>query len=96
MNSVAVGKSIKSAVFVYLIFVKDKSAESLVELNNAENQKLQFLNQFQDCFSDALPGELPPERPEDHGIDLIPGSEPLNRPPYRVSAAQREEILTQI
>ena len=70
--------------------------DSFAEFNNAENQKLRFLEQFQDCFFDALLGELPPERPEDHGIDLIPSSEPPNRPPYRVRVAQREEILTQV
>ena len=92
----AVGKSIKSVVSVFLIFVRDKPEDSFIEFNNAKNQKLQFLNQFQDCFSDALLGELPHERPEDHGIDLILGSELPNRPPYRVSTAQREEILTQV
>ena len=32
VNSVAVGKSIKNAVFVYLFFVKDKLANSLINL----------------------------------------------------------------
>ncbi|MCO5548469.1 hypothetical protein L7F22_001927 [Adiantum nelumboides] len=39
---------------------------------------------------------LPPERPEDHAIDLVPGSSPPNRPPYRVSAAQQKEIMSQV
>ena len=39
---------------------------------------------------------LPPERPEDHAIDLVPGCSPPNRPPYRVSAAQQKEIMSQI
>ncbi|MCO5571109.1 hypothetical protein L7F22_024841 [Adiantum nelumboides] len=43
-----------------------------------------------------LPGQLPPERPEDHNIDLIPGSAAPNKPPYRVSAAQQEEIMMQV
>ena len=94
VNGVALGNSIKSFVSVYLVFVKDKPVHSFAEFNNAENQKLQFLEQFQDCFFDALPGELPLERPKDHGIDLSLGSEPPNRPPYKVSAAQRKEILT--
>ncbi|MCO5563142.1 hypothetical protein L7F22_016778 [Adiantum nelumboides] len=40
--------------------------------------------------------QLTPERPEDHNIDLIPGSATPNKPPYRVSAAQQEEIMTQV
>ena len=52
VNSVAVGKSIKSAISAYLIFVKDKP--SFIEFNYAKIQKLQFLNQFQDCFFRCL------------------------------------------
>ncbi|MCO5570352.1 hypothetical protein L7F22_024072 [Adiantum nelumboides] len=37
-----------------------------------------------------------PARPEDHTIDLIPGSTPPNRPPYRVSRASNEEIMNQV
>ncbi|MCO5570274.1 hypothetical protein L7F22_023993 [Adiantum nelumboides] len=44
-----------------------------------------------------IPKELPPSHGEDdHKIELIPGSSPPNRPPYRVSYAQQEEILTQV
>ena len=32
VNSVAIGKSIKNAIFVYLIFVKDKPTNSLINL----------------------------------------------------------------
>ncbi|MCO5554277.1 hypothetical protein L7F22_007805 [Adiantum nelumboides] len=39
--------------------------------------------------------ELLPERSEDHRIDVVPGSSPLNRPPYRVSAAQQKKITSQ-
>ena len=43
-----------------------------------------------------MPAELPPERPEDHAIDLVPGSTPPNRPPYRVSTAQQQEIMSRV
>ena len=56
-----------------------------------------FLKQYQDCFADSLPSELPPARGQnDRRIDLIPGSVPPNGPPYRVSRAQQEEIMTQV
>ena len=51
---------------------------------------------FDDCFADELPSELPPARPEDHTIMLIPGSTPPNHPPYRVSLMQQEEIMKQV
>ena len=41
--------------------------------------------------------EIPPSREEDdHPIDLIPRSSPPNKPPYRVSWAQQEEIRRQV
>ena len=69
-----------------------------LEVNSThEGKQDEFLKQYQDCFADSLPSELPPERgTDDHRIDLIPGSAPTNRPPYRVSRAQQEEIMTQV
>ncbi|MCO5582972.1 hypothetical protein L7F22_036877 [Adiantum nelumboides] len=47
--------------------------------------------------SNDIPGELPPKRgDDDHMIELIPGSSPPNKPPYRVSQAQQEEIMRQV
>ncbi|MCO5582304.1 hypothetical protein L7F22_036196, partial [Adiantum nelumboides] len=48
-------------------------------------------------FIDNIPGELPPKRgDDDHAIELIPGSSPPSKPPYRVSQAQQEEIRRQV
>ncbi|MCO5574663.1 hypothetical protein L7F22_028453 [Adiantum nelumboides] len=41
-------------------------------------------------------GELPPKRGDDHRIDLISGNSPPNKPLYRVSQAQQEDILSQV
>ena len=46
----------------------------------------EFLHSFNSCFADEIPNKLPPSRGEDdHSIDLVPGSSPPNKPPYRVS-----------
>ena len=47
------------------------------------------------CFVRTLYlGELPPSRGEDdHRIDLIPGTTPPNKPSYKVSLPQQEEII---
>ncbi|MCO5601422.1 hypothetical protein L7F22_055543 [Adiantum nelumboides] len=56
-----------------------------------------FLNQFQDVFIDDIPGELPPKRgDDDHTIELLPGSSLPNKPPYKVSQAQQEEITRKV
>ncbi|MCO5607614.1 hypothetical protein L7F22_061811 [Adiantum nelumboides] len=98
----AFDKSIKSSIFVYMIFVKDSLSDvNKTQVNESGLQEdlelSKFLNQFQDVFIDDILGELPPKRgDDDHVIELIPGSSPPNKPPYRVSQAQQEEIMRQV
>ena len=65
-------------------------------MNVLDQETLEFLQQFKDYFSEALLGDIPPEREEDHAIMEIPGSSPLNRALYRVSAAHQEETMSQV
>ncbi|MCO5557612.1 hypothetical protein L7F22_011178 [Adiantum nelumboides] len=102
VNDQAFDKSIKSSVSAYMIFVKD-SLNGVDETQVNENgmqvdlELTNFLNQFQDVFIDDIPGELPPKRgDDDHMIELIPKSSPPNKPPYRFSKAQQEEIMRQV
>ncbi|MCO5561720.1 hypothetical protein L7F22_015343 [Adiantum nelumboides] len=102
INDQAFDKSIKSSIFAYMIFVKD-SLNGINETRLNENgiqedfDLSNFLNQFQDVFIDDILGELPPKRgDDDHMIELLPGSSPPNKPQYRVSQAQQEEIMRQV
>ena len=62
-----------------------------------ELEMSKLLREFQDIFMDDIPSEMLPSRGmDDHNIELIPGSTPPNKPPYRVSQAQQEEILQQL
>ncbi|MCO5554217.1 hypothetical protein L7F22_007745 [Adiantum nelumboides] len=98
----AFDKSIKSSISVYMIFVKDSLSDvNKTQVNESglkEDLELsKFLNQFQDVFIDDILGEFSPKRgDDDHAIELIPGSSPPNKPPYRVSQAQQEEIMRQV
>ncbi|MCO5582345.1 hypothetical protein L7F22_036239 [Adiantum nelumboides] len=102
VNDQAFDKSIRSYVSTYMIFVKD-SLNGVDETQVNENgmqvdlELSNFLNQFQDVFIDDIPGESPLKRgDDDHMIELIPRSSPPNKPPYRVSQAQQEEIMIQV
>ncbi|MCO5606060.1 hypothetical protein L7F22_060247 [Adiantum nelumboides] len=86
----------KQHISTYLIYVKEKDETESSNLSSLDVSRRAFLDEYADCFLEALPGQLSPERPEDHSIDLIPGSAAPNKPPYRVSAAQQEEIMTQV
>ena len=50
---------------------------------------------FPDVFPDELPG-LPPVREIEFKIDLIPGTNPISIPPYRLAPAELEELRKQI
>ncbi|MCO5599007.1 hypothetical protein L7F22_053106 [Adiantum nelumboides] len=102
VNDQAFDKSIKSPIFAYMIFVKDSlNGVNETQVNESGMQEdlelSNFLDQFQDVFIDDIPKELPPKRgDDDHMIELIPGSSPPNKPPYKVSQAQQEEIMRQV
>ncbi|MCO5587665.1 hypothetical protein L7F22_041616 [Adiantum nelumboides] len=85
-----------------MIFVKDSLSDvNKTQVNESGSQEdlelSKFLNQFQDVFIDDIPGELPPKQgDDDHAFDLILGSSPPDKPPYKVSQAQQEEIMRQV
>ncbi|MCO5587770.1 hypothetical protein L7F22_041722 [Adiantum nelumboides] len=93
---------VKSSIFAYMIVVKDSlNGVNETQVNESGMQEelelSNFLSQFQDVFIDDILGELPPKRgDDDHMIELIPGSSSPNKPPYRVSRAQQEEIMRQV
>lgn len=63
---------------------------------NSIDPKVFDLSEFLDVIRDELPPTLPPERNITHKITVIPGSTPPHRPPYRLSAADKDELLKQL
>ena len=49
-----------------------------------------LLNSFPEIFHH--PSSLPPQRPQDHRIPLLPGANPINVRPYRYPHFQKAEI----
>ncbi|MCO5577903.1 hypothetical protein L7F22_031738 [Adiantum nelumboides] len=85
-----------------MVFVK-WSKEGACTLNEScsetkeESKMFDLLKEFQDVFTDESPNELPPTSgQDDHTIELLPGSTPPNKRPYRVSQAQKEDIMRQV
>ncbi|MCO5587194.1 hypothetical protein L7F22_041141 [Adiantum nelumboides] len=79
-------KAIKSSISAYMIFVKGLPSLNEVSPNGSlkvDNDLHSFLNERAKFFIDDIPSKLPPRRgDDDHRIDLIPVSSPLNKPPY--------------
>ena len=53
------------------------------------------LGKFEVQFPDDITG-LPPEREVEFTIDLIPGTEPISIPPYRMDPAELRELKAQL
>ena len=58
--------------------------------------RVSTLKEFSDVFPSELPEGLPPRRDIDHKIELIPGSAPTNRPTYRMSPTELDELKKQL
>ncbi|WVZ79457.1 hypothetical protein U9M48_027033 [Paspalum notatum var. saurae] len=52
------------------------------------------LDQFPEVFQ--VPTSVPPNRPYDHHIPLLPGAQPVNVRPYRYTPTQKSEIEKQL
>ena len=60
-----------------------------------DNRYLPLLKEYADVFPDQLADGLPPQRKEDHEINLVPGA-PLPRPrTLRLSHAMLDELQRQ-
>ena len=51
--------------------------------------------EFPDVFPEEIPG-FPPAREIDFTIELLPGTAPISKAPYRMAPAELKELKTQI
>ena len=82
-------KWIRKGCEAYLAFVSQSEGEGL------SVDKVRTVKEFQDVFSEELPG-LPPNREVEFGIDLLPGTAPVSIAPYRMVPKQLMELKAQI
>jgi hypothetical protein len=86
-----------------LVMIQSVNQDSIASLSEAAASKepthrppgvdavlLEFSHLFQE------PQGLPPERPQDHTIPLVPGAQPFKVRPYRYSPQQKDEIERQV
>ncbi|WVZ80710.1 hypothetical protein U9M48_028167 [Paspalum notatum var. saurae] len=60
-----------------------------------EIKKIPVVCEFPDVFPEELPG-LPPDRDVEFRIELVPGTAPISRRPYRMAPDELKELKTQL
>ncbi|XP_070002585.1 uncharacterized protein [Nicotiana sylvestris] len=82
-------KMIAKGCIYHIVRVKDVDAEKSIL------QSIPVVKEYADVFPDELPG-IPPEREIDFAIDLLPGTQPISIPPYRMALAELKELKDQL
>ena len=65
-----------------------------VMVKNETELKLEdiaVVKEYPDVFPEELPG-LPPDREIEFSIDLLPGSGPISKAPYRIAPVEMKEL----
>ena len=58
-------------------------------------EEVPIVKEFIEVFPEELPG-LPPEREISFEIELLPGSAPISKAPYRMAPAELKELQIQL
>ena len=89
INAMTASKMLQKGCQGYLAFVVDRRQEG------TWLEDIPIVKEFPDVFPDDISG-LPPEREVEFTIDLIPGTEPISIPPYRMAPTELRELKTQL
>ncbi|GJU12984.1 putative reverse transcriptase domain-containing protein [Tanacetum coccineum] len=80
----------------YQVFLAQISAKKEEDKSEGKQIKdLLIVRDFLEIFPEDLPG-LPPARPVEFQIDLIPGDTPVARAPYRLAPSEMKELSEQL
>jgi len=58
-------------------------------------EEVPVVNEYPDVFPEELPG-MPPNRDIEFVIDLVPGTSPIAKRPYRMAASELSELKKQL
>ena len=89
ISAMAAQRMLRKGCQGYLAYVVETEKEgTLVD-------EIPVVREFPDVFPDDIAG-LPPDREVEFTIDLIPGTEPIFIPPYRMAPTELRELKAQL
>ena len=89
INAMTASKMLRKGCQGYLAFIVDRRQEG------TRLEDIPIIKEFPDVFPDNISG-LPPDREVEFTIDLIPETEPISIPPYRMAPAELRELKAQL
>ena len=89
INAMIASKMLRKGCQGYLAFIVDRRQEG------TRLEDISIIKEFPDVFPDDISG-LPPDREVEFTIDLIPETEPISIPPYRMAPAEMRELKAQL
>ena len=89
INAMTAWKMLRKGCQGYLAFVVDRRQEG------TRLEDIPIVKEFPDVFSDDISG-LPSDRAIEFVIELIPGTDPISIPPYRMAPAELKELKAQL
>ncbi|MBC1496232.1 hypothetical protein HCI94_13525, partial [Listeria welshimeri] len=75
-------------------FVSSPKSHGVI-LNQVALQEIPIVQDYPDVFPEDLPG-MPPKRDIEFRIDLVPGTNPIHKRPYRMAANELAEVKRQV
>ncbi|CAA7012879.1 unnamed protein product [Microthlaspi erraticum] len=93
LNKSQLSTELRSADVFYLLVAPSTSQRCPLEVPLAFQD---LITEFKDVFPHDLPDGLPPLRDIQHCIDLIPNAALPNRPHYRMSPKEHDELRRQV
>ena len=89
INAMTASKMLRKGCQGYFAFVVDRRQEG------TRLEDIPIVKEFPDVFPDDISGLLP-DREVEFTIDLIPGTEPISIPPYRMAPTELRELKNQL
>nr|GFD52696.1 putative reverse transcriptase domain-containing protein [Tanacetum cinerariifolium] len=86
-------KYVKKGFPIFLTHITTKEVEDKSKEKRLED--IPVVRDFPKVFPEDLPG-LPPIRPVEFQIDLVPGAAPVARAPYRLAPSEMKELTEQL
>nr|GFA26624.1 putative reverse transcriptase domain-containing protein [Tanacetum cinerariifolium] len=86
-------KYVKKGFPILLAHITTKEVEDKSEKKRLED--VPIVQNFPKVFPEDLPS-LPPTRPVEFQIDLVPGAAPVARAPYRLAPSEMKELVEQL